>query len=382
MKIVIFQPMLKFYRVPLFEQMHKLLVSEGHELRLVFGTPWKQELERNDNVVLDNDYCFFEKSHWFFNNKLHLLEGSIGHILWADVIVTEQANRHVHNYLLILSSLLNVKPFAYWGHGANRQGDQSSLRERLKKALALQSDWWFAYTSSVADYLQSLGFNKSQITVLNNSVDTSFFKKGLNNISVEEIVMFKQQHNINTDAQVGLFCGSLHQDKKIGFLLEAAKIINQHNPKFVLLIGGAGQEVQLVEEYAMQYDFIKYLGALHGQHKNLAFKSADVFLNPGMVGLAILDAFSAGLPVFTTIQAGHSPEIDYLRCGYNGLMSDLSTSDYSNLVISVLASESMISTLKKNATESSEKYSIENMATNFVDGLGAFASNVQRNKNS
>jgi glycosyltransferase involved in cell wall biosynthesis len=378
MKIVIFQPMLKFYRVPLFEHMHKLLSDEGHEVHLVFGTPWKEELKRNDNVVLENEYCFFEKSHWYFDNKVHFLEGAIKHILWADIVITEQANRHVHNYFLIFASFFRKKSFAYWGHGVNRQGNPHSFRERFKRMLAIQTDWWFAYTTSVADYLQDLGFDKERVTVLNNSVDTRAFKQGLSELTDQEVANFKQQHKIAEDAKIGLFCGSLHKDKKIGFLLESAKLIRQHNPKFVLLIGGDGQDKPQVEQYARQYDFIVYLGALHGEKKSLAFKSADVFLNPGMVGLAILDAFSASLPVFTTKQAEHSPEIDYLQDGYNGMMADLNSEDYANLVMSVLESETIIAELKKNALESSEKFSIENMTNNFVAGIRLFISNPHR----
>lgn len=376
MKIVIFQPMLKFYRVPLFEKLHQLSLENGHELRLVFGTPWEEELKRNDNVVLENNYCFYEKSYWFFNNKIHFLQGAIKHIFWADVIITEQANRHLHNYLLIALSFFKIKPFSYWGHGINRQGDSKSIRERFKKLLATQTDWWFAYTNSVADYLQNLGFNRERITVLNNSVDTHAFKQTMDDVSLESIAEFKKQYKIADDAQIGIFCGSLHQNKKIDFLLETAKVINQKKPQFILIIGGDGQDKTHVEQFAMEHNFIIYLGALHGKQKALAFKCADIFLNPGMVGLAILDAFSASLPVFTTRQAEHSPEIDYLQNGYNGMMSDLNIEDYGNLVISAIESPALVASLKKNAFASSEQFSIENMANNFFKGIESFISSL------
>lgn len=378
MKIVIFQPMLKFYREPLFERLHQLLTDNGHELRLVFGTPWESEQQRGDNVVVDNDYCFFENSHWYLNNKIHVLEGAIGHILWADIVITEQANRHVHNYLLILLSLFKAKAFGYWGHGANRQGIAGSLRERFKKALATQTDWWFAYTSGVADYLQSLGFNKERITVLNNSIDTRTFKQNLAVLSDQKIVEFKRQYKLADDTQVGLFCGSLHQDKKIELLLESAIQIKQLNPRFILLVGGAGQDKVLVQSYADRYDFIVYLGVLHGEQKALAFKSAHVFLNPGMVGLAILDAFSASLPVFTTKQAEHSPEIDYLETGHNGMMADLETTTFANLVVSILADTPLLTSLQSNALASSNQFSIENMATHFYEGIQSFIAHPHR----
>lgn len=378
MKIVIFQPMLKFYRVPLFEILQQRLSEQGHELRLVFGTPWAAEQQRGDNVVIERDYCFYEKSHWFFNNKLHLLPAALGHIVWADLVITEQANRHLHNYLLIALSVLGIKPFAYWGHGLNRQGNPNSLREKLKKFLAGKVDWWFAYTDGVAAYLRDYGYPPQRITVLNNSIDTRSFKQQLAELSQQELAEFKHQQQLADDALVGLFCGSFHGDKKIAFLLEAATLIRQRDSRFVLLIGGAGNDLDLVERYAKQYDFIRYLGPLHGKAKSLAFKYADGFLNPGMVGLAVLDAFSAGLPVFTTHQAEHSPEIDYLQNGYNGMLSDLNLEHYAELVASTLASPELLASLQRNALASSEQFSIENMAQNFLAGIQSFMSHPHR----
>lgn len=376
MKIVIFQPMLKFYRPPLFERLHKLLALNGHELRVVFGTPWTDEQKRNDNIIIETDYYFFQKSYWFFNSRFHILENSIRHIVWADIVITEQANKHLHNLFLVLFRFFKIKPFAYWGHGLNRQGNPYSFSERLKKILARQTDWWFAYSPGVADYLQDIGFSKHRISVLNNSVDTATFKQALINLTFNDIEEYKRQLKLADDAQIGLFCGSLHKDKKIGFLLDSAVRIKQENPRFILLIGGDGQDKILVEQYASRYEFIIYLGPLLGKKKNLAFKCSNVFLNPGMVGLGILDAFSAGLPLLTTKQAAHSPEIDYLKPGYNGMLSDTTMDDYVKLVLATLASAARLAILKENALASAMEFSIENMALNFSDGIEKFVSGI------
>lgn len=372
MKIVIFQPMLKSYRVPLFAQLHECLTANGHELRVVFGMPAGEELLRKDNVFVVTDYHFFQKSHWLFCNKLHVLHGVIGHIMWADIVITEQANKHFHNYLLILLSLIKIKPFAYWGHGLNRQGNPHSFSEYLKKQLAVHVDWWFAYTGVVANYLETIGYSKQRISILNNSIDTKSFKRNLGNVTAQALAEFKKQHAISEQAQVGLFCGSLHKDKNIGFLLESAALIKQANPNFILLIGGEGEDKQMVERFVSQCDYVIYIGRLDGEKKGLAFKCADVVLNPCMVGLAILDAFSASLPLVATNQSAHSPEIDYLRSGYNGMISDFNFESYAETVISILASKPLLKTLSENARLCSDDYSIENMVSNFAGGLENF----------
>ncbi len=369
MKIVIFQPMLKQYRVPLFERMGQLLAEQGHGLRVVCGSPPPDEQNKGDNVILSNRYCLIEKSRWFFNGKLHFLPHALSHILWADFVITEQANKHIHNYLLIVFRMLGFKPFAYWGHGQNRQGNPASWREKIKKKLSKQCDWWFAYTQGVANYIANLGYPGSKIAVLNNSIDTSEFMQLLDEQSPDKIAGFKNELAIDSDARVGLFCGSLYADKKLDFLLNAALIIQQKNPDFVLLVIGNGKDCPVVEKFADQYSFIKYLGPLFAGQKALAFKSAELFLCPGLVGLAILDAFTAALPLFTSDIPNHSPEIEYLQHGVNGVMTKSLEDDYAQAVVDILKAPDALAQLRNNALASSKQYSIENMAQNFVVGI-------------
>jgi hypothetical protein len=59
---------------------------------------------------------------------------------------------------------------------------------------------------------------------------------------------------------------------------------------------------------------------------------------PGLVGLTVLDCAAAGIPIVTTAYPYHSPEIEYLRAGGNGLIVDDSRSvgAYAEAVVSVL----------------------------------------------
>jgi glycosyltransferase involved in cell wall biosynthesis len=221
----------------------------------------------------------------------------------------------------------------------------------------------------VANYIASLGYPASNITVLNNSIDTSKFKEVLSTQTEEDVAAFKQQLAIDEDARVGLFCGSLYSEKKIEFLLQSALDIYEINSNFVLLVVGSGESRSLVEEFASRYSFIKFLGPLFSEKKALAFKSAELFLCPGLVGLAVLDAFVAGLPLFTTDIPNHSPEIEYLQSGYNGEMTMPLQTEYAWAILDVLSDPNRLKELRQNALISGDKFSIGNMAKNFVDGI-------------
>jgi glycosyltransferase involved in cell wall biosynthesis len=95
---------------------------------------------------------------------------------------------------------------------------------------------------------------------------------------------------------------------------------------------------------------------------------ADVFLNPGMTGLSILDAFSVGIPFATTDCGIHSPEIAYLKNGVNGIMSKPTESDFTTAVLELMQSDDL-AMMKRNALDDGKKYTIERMTRNFMEGV-------------
>ena len=96
---------------------------------------------------------------------------------------------------------------------------------------------------------------------------------------------------------------------------------------------------------------------------------ADVMLNPGLVGLGVLDSFVSGKPMFTTDCGLHSPEISYLISGVNGVMTPNNVLLYADEIISVLNDPTMLSTLQSNARATASRYTIENMADRICTGI-------------
>ncbi len=88
-----------------------------------------------------------------------------------------------------------------------------------------------------------------------------------------------------------------------------------------------------------------------------------------MVGLGVLDAFTAGLPLVTTDCRIHSPEIAYLRSGENGLMTANSVEAFAQAVVGLLENEPERRRLGANAQSASSQYTIENMAQRFRAGI-------------
>jgi glycosyltransferase involved in cell wall biosynthesis len=168
---------------------------------------------------------------------------------------------------------------------------------------------------------------------------------------------------------IGLYCGSLYHDKQIEFLLDAAQRIKTKIPCFHLFVVGGGKLEPLVEQVARQTDWIHFVGPQFGAEKAAYFRLASFFLNPGMVGLSILDAFCAGLPMLTTDYFGHSPEIDYLEPGVNGICSHFELEAYAAMVANLCLDSSQLARLQEGARRSGERYTLEAMVANFRDGI-------------
>jgi glycosyltransferase involved in cell wall biosynthesis len=110
-------------------------------------------------------------------------------------------------------------------------------------------------------------------------------------------------------------------------------------------------------------------GARFGRDKALLLRLAQLWLNPGLVGLGILDAFCAGLPLLTTDLPLHSPEIDYLEAGRNGLMVSPDGTAFAAAIDGLLDEPLRLTLLQAGAVASSQRYSIEAMADNFATGV-------------
>lgn len=368
--VTIVQRRLTHYRVPLFHQMNGILSRQGVRLRLLYGKPTEAERSKNDS----GDIEWGEKlpTRYLANGKL-CWQPFAAAARGSDLLILTQENKLLNN-LLALAAPRSKPALAFWGHGRNMQATNSAnLRERFKRWTTKRVDWWFAYTDMSADFVKADGFPADRITVVNNSIDTAELRTSLTAARLHSPSEVRSRLGLHP-GPLGVFIGSMYSDKRIPFLLDAALAIKKQVPEFQLALAGDGPDRDLVRQAATSASFIKYFGSVRGQQKAELLASANLMLNPGLVGLGIVDAFVAGLPLLTTDCGIHSPEISYLRHGVNGLMTSNSHDAFVTATVALLNAPPKLERLHWAALEAGAELSIERMAQRFCAGIDACLS--------
>ena len=362
-RILVVQRRLTHYRVPFFESLRGQMKAQNLELILAYGEPSLSELKKNDSGLIEwghnlaTSYFFGEKICWQPFYKL---------AKDADVIVITHENKLIFN--LFIQWFFPKKKVILWGHGENLQKENPDWRDAFKRITANKADWWLAYTDMSVPLIKKSGFPIERITVLNNTIDTKEFQNHLSSVSKNKILELRNQYDIAGD-NIGIFIGSLYEEKRIDFLIDSALKIREKLPDFELIIAGDGKLRAFVEQQSFLYPWIHYVGAIKGIDKATLLSISKIMLNPGLVGLAILDSFLSYTPMITTDCGVHSPEVVYLSHMNNGIMTKNDLEEYSETIIEVLLDSSLLDKLCEGCKAAGAHYTLDNMAINFTNGV-------------
>ncbi len=365
-KVIIIYRFLPQYRVDFYERLKSRLDEEGYEFQLIYGKNKNNDALKKDEVEIE--WAIFVPNHLLRVGPVEILwQPCIKYLKDADLIIVEDANKLLLNYWLIISKYFSRFKLAYWGHGRNMQLPIHDFRNKIKSFILKKTDWYFAYTNGVKKYLVENNYPDTQITVVQNAIDTKTLKHFYDNINEREINDIRDELNIY-GSNVGIYCGAMYPEKRIPFILESCFRIRKSIEDFHMIFIGTGIDARLIEEVAKDHKWIHYLGPRFGKDKVIFFKISSIQLMPAAVGLAVLDSFALETALVTTENPFHGPEIEYLTQGENGLITKFNVVDYSNEIIRLLRGKGYVK-LNKGCRASYDKYTIGKMVENFVDGI-------------
>jgi glycosyltransferase involved in cell wall biosynthesis len=361
--VVIIQENLPHYRVPFYKCLRSILQENQIECILVY-----------DPGVISN--LIPGRLEWAVPIPIKWLgpfgwQSIMGLARGADLVVVQQEVKYLSNFFLLVRRHLRGLPSAFWGHGKNMQArNPNSCAENVKRLLSKHVDWWFAYNKRSAAVVRQLGFPEERITLVQNAIDTRSVIEARNRLSPETIESTKTNLGVRS-GNVAIYTGGLYGEKRLSFLLDAAAKVRAQLPDFHLIVIGGGPQKDLVIDASQNNSWIHYLGPMNDIEKIPYWAISKISLMPGLVGLGVLDSLALGVPLITTAYPYHSPEIEYLRDGFNGVVvTEWESNDaYANAVVEILKDDQRRLLMVNEGRKDAEFYTIENMASNFADGV-------------
>lgn len=359
------------YRIPVLEQLNERL--DGRLVVCSGQPPGASSLES----LISTDETTFRhvalKNRWLFGDRVHAqpFRKVFHEIGDPAVVLAEESPRSVSLPLLLRYARTHGAGRVLWGHfsSLNRTFDpRRHVRDRLRVALARRVEACACYTAGVADLLRPYVPEKN-LFVARNTIDTAPLLKQYDILAEEGRDAVRARLDLPIDAPVIVFLGRLIAEKGTSTLLKTFARLRADSPAVLLVIGDgperAAMESQIAD--AVTPD-VHFLGPLFDEELAPYLFASDLMLMPGYLGLVVNHSFAFGLPIVSSQNpvgtASHSPEIEYVESGENGLLcSGAGVDDLYQGVRTVLADRPRYST---NAlTYAREKLTVAQM----VDGL-------------
>ena len=276
-----------------------------------------------------------------------------------DVIITEGASNFFNALQGFAYCKLFGKKYIWWSLGKLLKRDYDVSRKKIDRVvryIETHSDAIISYSTVGKQYFLAIGVPEEKIIVAVNVVDTARKLEALKHIDTESI--YRESHK-NSSFNV-LFVGALNKEKNIELLIKAfGRLEALHNDVWLNIVGGGNHSDSLK---ALAGDLgiknISFPGNMIEGVENY-FIGSDVFVLPGLGGLAVSEAMTYGLPVIASI--GDGCEADLID-DTNGLLDqDLDEESLFNYLNKLYNDRDLLQSLKQNARRKiEEKYNVEN----------------------
>ncbi|WJH37647.1 glycosyltransferase family 4 protein (plasmid) [Aliirhizobium terrae] len=310
-----------------------------------------------------------------------------------DSVVIGHEFKFLSSLVILLASKLLRRPVFLWGFGYRKaygswdRGSKSGLWDRLAlwaaDRLALLGDGYIAYTETGRAHLLSIGVPAERIGVVRNTIDVEEQIALSLRVANEDDEAIRSEFGLRSDAEVLLYVGRLVPRKDIDSLIRFAKI-NQtiSGPPVDILIIGDGEERERLEAFADGAVNIRFLGAIDPTDIRLAraMKLCRAVVIPGYLGLAVNHAFSHGRPVITRAHDFHSPEIEYLTDGRDGLIIAGDEAAFHDGLKAFLASPIEQKRLAENAADRRETLRMDYMVEAYDSFINQVVASVGRRR--
>ena len=352
------QGVLTDYRAPLFDEVSRHCDGGLH----ILASKPREHLQIKSADQLTHASVTASSTRVIGRSPLQMY-WQTGIIEWLErhdpgVLITEANARYLSSRRARRWMRAKQRPVIGWGLGtmALSRG-MERVRGMGRKKFVNGFDALIAYSTRAADEYEQLGFNRERIFIAYNAC--TMRPPGS---MPERPAAFEDRPNI-------LFVGRMVPGKRMDTLLEAcAKLPDPIRPRVTLV--GDGPERAAAEAVAREiYPDAEFPGGKFGDELAAYFNAADLFVLPGLGGLAIQQAMAHALPV--VVADGDGTQFDLIREGRNGWHVTPGDTDQLARVLEEALSD--VDALRARGAESwrvvREDINIENMASTFIRAI-------------
>lgn len=226
---------------------------------------------------------------------------------------------HITTWLLLLTKFLHRKKIILWGQGISVKRylkEEKHPDWKLKLQIAFADGLWI-YMKKEKEMWKKI-FPQKKIVALNNTL--SGIEEICSHRCVKTKEELKRQYQIKEEI-ILIYCARFESNyRRVDLLLATIKNLDRNKYGFVII--GAGKNKPDFTNYKNVHDF----GAVYVTDiKQDLFSLADIYFQPGWVGLSIVEAMAYGKPIFTfkrTEATKQCVEYDYIKHSYNGMIFD------------------------------------------------------------
>lgn len=247
-----------------------------------------------------------------------------------DEAVLGEEVKFLSSIAIIIVGRLIGRPVILWGFGYRRKdrtpGADSRIRQilffigqHISKILLRLVSGYLVYMPSGAEALERSGMPKDKIAIVFNTIDVK--KEYLLRAQALERseVGIRRDFSIESNVPVLLYFGRFLPAKRVDLLIDYARYRANAGRPVGVIIFGSGVESQRLQEQALGIDQLTFWSPDDLKLAE-ALRIASGIVIPGFVGLAITHGYAHGVPMITRENQAHSPEIEYLVHGDNGLI--------------------------------------------------------------
>lgn len=274
---------------------------------------------------------------------------------------------------LVLARMLGRR-VVLWGQALSKS--PSRMRIFMRRIMSDLADALLVYTDRGKEFWTREGVDPAKIFVAYNALDTKRIDEVRQSLAQRDLLEYRNRRQWG-DKKIIVVDGRLVPEKRIDIVLQAMKrVVERHSNTHLVIIGDGPmkQEIHRLMEVNDIPHMVTLLGAVYDERElGLVYRNAVASMLPAFAGLAIMHAFSYGVPfiIGRGKSTDHGPEADLVIHNENGFVCDLdSVDEFADAICMLLENDALQKSMSDHAFRIiHEKYNLDNMAAGIVEAV-------------